>query len=609
MTHLSRRWHRREHESHEQLDGKLVGMLNSRSWPSLAQLKYLPRVLPRREMTIVLALAGVIIANVLFLSVRFFVAHTTLIAADGGTYSEALVGSPNTINPLLLQQNDVDRDLSRLMYASLVRYTNDRHIEPDLAETYSVSADGKTYSFTVRSDARWHDGKPITADDVVFTFERMKDSAYKSPMSVSMKEVIIAKTDDRTVQLTLPRAFAPFIDIATVGILPRHVWEQILPESFALASVNLRPIGSGPWKFKSLLKDRDGTIRAYTVGKNDDYYGAKAYLSELIFRFYPDTDSAVMALKNRAVDGISFVPRALRAKFAKDKNLTTASFTLPQYTAVFFNQLNNPDLKSLAVRQALSLTVDRDRIIREALSGEGEPQSGVVLPGFPGYDPARPREFNPDKAHSLLQAAGWKKNESGQWEKEKKSAEKQEKKKESADAQKRALSVTLVTVNQEEHAGVAEILKDGWTQLGVSVSVELVDPSRVKQDVIDPRNYEAFLYGEIVGADPDLYPFWHSSQTLSPGLNLALFSNAKADALLEEGRTTSDANARASGYRKFENLLTEQSPAIVLYSPRYTSVMQTKLRGVATDKQIVSAADRFVDSTSWYIKTDRVWKK
>lgn len=604
MAYQSPRWWKRGGSSHEHLDTKLIHSLSGKGLPSWKQLKYVSRVLSKREYLVLRALLCVIAINVGFLGWQFYRSQTEIIPAYGGRYIEGLVGTPLYVNPLLLHTNDTDRDLSRLIYAGLSRYDTNRRIVPDLSEKFDVSPDQKTFTFTLRKNLSWHDGEPLTADDVVFTVERIKDRAYKSPLAASFTDVSIEKVDEWTVRFSLPKPFAPFLDLTTVGILPAHLWQSVPPESFTLTSLNLKAIGSGGWKFKTLQKDRDGTIRSYTLSRNDQYFGEKSYLDEITFKFYPDIDSAVQALKNRNVEGISFLPRSLRDKLSQDKDLQYYIFNLPQYTAIFFNQLNNPDLKSLAVRAALSLTIDRNRIIRDALNSEGTRIAGPLLPGFLGYDEALSGDdYNPEKARSLLEAAGWRKDpENGQWIKtEKSSARKTELK-------KRTLSVTLLTVNQEENVRVAEMVKDEWIHNGFSVNVQFADPTRIKQDVIDPRSYEAFLYGEIVGADPDLYPFWHSSQARSPGLNLALYSDATSDTLLEEGRSTTDSAQRAKAYRAFQKNLLQSTPSIFLYSPTYNYVVSTKLRGIADKKQIVYPSDRFIDISSWYSKSRRVWK-
>jgi len=554
----------------------------------------------------------VLFVNVLFLGWKAYEAHTVLVPRNGGNYVEALVGAPQTINPLFLQNNDADRDLVSLVYSGLSTYDSERNIVDDLAVRHEISQDGKTYTFFLRGDVTWHDGKPMNANDVLFTISRIQDPLTKSPLYYSFRDIRIEKVDDKTIKFILPSPFAPFLDLTTIQILPEHLWKDISPENIQRAALNLKPVGTGRWAFKSFQKDSDGTIRSYTLVRNSEYYGQKAFLDKLVFKFYPDGDSAIQALKNRNVQGVSFLPRELRDRLKQDKDLKYYIFNLPQYTAIFFNQLNNPELSSKAVRQALAYAINKDRIVKEVLAGEGSVIHAPILPGFLGYNEyIRQYSFDLVKAADLLQTAGWKKNDKGFWSKPLKTGVSSKKKEKNTQGEQpeKILEVSLVTVNDSEHSKAADIIKEGWTALGVSVDVRLVDPSHIKNDSIDSREYQALLYGEIIGSDPDLYPFWHSSQGRAPGLNLAVFSSPDADKLLEEGRQITDEGKRAERYRKFQEIIAEDVPAIFLYDPSYNYVVNSTIKGIRDRKEIVFPSDRFIDSGSWYLKSKRVWKK
>lgn len=611
-------------DAHKKIEKKLVYSASSgKKIPSVKQLKYIGRVLPPLQMWVLRVVAIILVANIMFLGWKYYQAHTTAIAKAGGGYTEGLVGSPQYINPLFLQNNDVDRDMAKLMYSGLTKYDNNRVITPDLAEKYELSSDGKTYTFYLRKDVKWQDGEPFTASDVAFTIARIQDPATKSPLYLSFRDVKINKVDDHTIQLGLPKPFAPFLDLTTIGILPQHIWADVASENFSNVPQNIKPIGTGAWKFKALQKGRDGDIRSYTLEKNESYYGQQPYLNTITLKFYPDVDSAVQALKNRKVDGISFLPRDLRSTLEKETDLVYYTFNLPQYTSIFFNQAANADLKSKAVRQALALAIDKDRIVREVLNNEGEVIGAPILKGFLGYyEEVKKYPFDLSKAGDLLEAAGWKKDTDGSWfveqevtvpptdaEKELAAKEKKDPPKDKIEKQKHVLRVVLVTVNQPENAKAAQIAKEGWESAGIKVELRLVDSSRVKPEVIDTRDYHAFLYGEIIGSDPDLYPFWHSSQTRPPGLNLAIFSNPEADKLLVDARQISDPEKREGMYKKFQDILAEEVPAVFLYNPNYNYVVSKKVRGITDEKHIVDPSDRFNDISYWHVKTKRIWNQ
>jgi len=566
-------------------------------------------VLASGEYRIVKILFIIVLANAAFLGWRAFTSGTGVEPKRGGTYTEGVVGAPQFINPLFAQ-NDTDRDLSALVYSGLLRYTNNREVTGDLAESYEVSKDAKTYTFHLRSGIQWQDGEPFGVDDIIFTVTLIKDPKSRSPLSLSYKDIEVKKIDDTTVQFALPKPFAPFLDlIATTGIVPRHIWSSIQPENLFLASPNGKPIGTGPWKFSNFSKDRDGTLRSYTFERFDGYFGPKPYLDKIVFKFYPDSDSSIQALKSRHVDGVSFLPRRLRGKLEKDKELAYYTFQLPQYTAIFFNQKANPDLSSKAVRQAIAYAIDKERIVRDVLSGEGTVIHTPILPGFVGYsDTVKTYQHDALKATALLETAGWKKDEAGYlYQMQTEEKEKEDGTKEKVET-KKYLTITLTTVQRPEHADIAAIVKENWESIGIKTETQFSDPALVKSDVIDPRTYEALLYGAIIGADPDLYPFWHSSQSHAPGLNLSQFSNETADTLLEEGRHLTDPKERAKRYTKFQDIISDEVPAIFLYSPTYNYVVDRRVKGVRDGTYLVYPADRLQDLAERYVKTKRVRK-
>lgn len=618
----------RRNDSHKSLHKKLVYSLSSGSRiPSWKQFKQIGKVLGTFEKRVVQFFLIVACVNLLFLGWNYYTYITVEIPKSGGTYIEGVVGTPQYINPILLQNNDVDRDLSRLIYSGLVTYDRNMNIVGDLAESYEISPDQKTYTFHLRKGVKWHDGEPFTAQDVIFTVTKIQDPNLRSPLFKSFRDVKVEQKDDFTVNFVLLKPFSPFIDLMTTGILPEHAWQDVSVEHFGLDQKNVKPIGTGPWKYKALQRAGDGMIRSYTMAKNDDYYGSKSYINTMTFKFYPDTPSVIQALKNRNVNGISYLPRDLRSKLEQDKDLKYYTFNVPQNTALFFNQSANADLQSKAVRQALALAIDKNRLVGEVLGGEGRVIDAPILPGFLGYsEGVKKYPLDYDRAGSLLEAAGWKKDEKGLWYRDEKveqdvapdknAAKTVDPKKPTPPAkpkteivtQKHYLTVTITAVNSDDQSKTATLVKEMWAKLGVSSDVILIDSTRIKSDVIDARDYQALLYGEIIGADPDLYPFWHSSQARAPGLNLAVFSNKDADQLLEQGRAVSDPKKRVELYMKLQDILAEEVPAIFLYNPSYNYVVKSSIKGINDQKQIVYPSDRFADIADWYIKTSRKWK-
>lgn len=618
------------------------------------KIRLLPHVLSRTERIILLLFICTALVSGFFLAVRVAGYEFVRAPKKGGSYTEAIVGSPSLVNPLFALANPTDLDLTRLVYAGILRKDAQGNVVPDLAERFTVSTDQKTYTIRLKPNARWHDGERVTADDVVFTIERIQDPEMKSPLAQSFRGVAVTKIDDATVQISLKEVFAPFIETLTTGILPKHLWFDVPTATASLAEYNVKPVGAGPFRFASFLKDKKGVLKSYTLERFDEYHGSVPYLKELTFKFYPTFELAMAALTKGEVQGIHLIPKQFKEKIpANEAHAVNLSF--PQYTAVFFNQEKNPALKEKKVREALMHAVDRERIIRDVLRGEATPLASPIIPGmFAGIETPPPPTFDPAKADALLQDSGWKTvSREAYLTKQRTDAEQAEKKKteetKTATNQKQTaktpdlrdverdvppvvtdkkenlpteempaldhyrmkngvvLQIQLSTVDHPENAQVANIVKEGWEKLGVQVILD-IRGQNFQKNVIQARNYEALLFGIVVGRDPDPYPFWHSSQREAPGANLALFANREADGLLEDARRTNDVGIRAEKYKRFQDIITNELPADFLFTPTYTYLIGNTLQGFSVTS-IAKPDDRFAQVTEWHVKTRWTLKK
>lgn len=580
---------RPRHHWQNQLDKKLTLSLTKSRLPNLKQLKYLPRVLSGGERKAIKIFSGIIFVCLIVLGVTTYFRNTKEAPAFGGEYTEGLVGSPRYLNPLLAQTNDIDLDLSSLIFSGLFKHNQNLELVPDLASSYEISADGKVYTIYLRKDAKWHNGENFTADDVVFTLDMIHNPEFRSPLLPIFRGIKLEKIDDYTVKFTLLEPYAPFLENLTFGILPGHLWANIPPANANLAEYNIKPIGTGPFQFKSLTKDKSGNIRSYTLASDETFYDQKTYLKKITFKFYPDFESAVEALKSKEIEGLSYLPKEFKGTI-KNKDLQYYSFNLPQYTALFFNPKNNDNIKDKIIRQALANGIDRNKIISEALKGDGQKIDSPILPNFLGFNPdIKKYNFDPDAANSLLDQAGWKLADGKRMNKNKQ------------------LELTLTTVDQTEDSSAAEIIKKDWEALGIKVNLQIIPTGQIQKDIIEPRNYQIFLYSEIIGADPDPFPFWHSSQISNPGLNLAIIPDRNIDQLLEEARKTNNIEERKLKYIQFQNILAENVPAIFLYNPIYTYITSKDIKGINLSR-IIMPSDRFAEIEKWYINTKRAWK-
>jgi len=584
------------------LDLNLLQNLHGRKTPTWSQFKHLPRVLSAQEKKVLKTLSiSLILGGLLYLYGFFFVGGVQR-PTVGGSYTEGLIGNALYINPLLAQSNDVDADLVRLVYNGLVRYDNNYQPIPDLAKSWTISEDGKTYTFKIRDDIYWHDGKPLTANDVLFTFQTIQNKDFKSPLNITFQGVEISITGENTITFTLPEPYAGFIHNLTVEIIPQHLWIDVSPENFQLSPLNQKPIGTGAFAYQSATPEKNGTISAITLTANKKYHLGRPNLETLSFKMYPDTLSALEALKNKNVQGISYLPKDYLT-LANKRNIALKTITSSQFTAVFFNPNTQPLFKDATVRKALELATNKVRLLNEVLLDQGIVIHSAILPGYPGYDESIKDQYDPIKAAETLTADGWavkpvttkSLNPAGE---EVESTEDILVKKDTP------LKITITTIDQPDSVKLVKYLKDDWSQIGVSVEIRLIDRTTFVKSTLKNRDYESLAYGGLVGYDSDPFYFWHSSQREYPGVNLAGYVNRKVDTIIEDARRMQSKEDRAKAYGQVAQLIADDEPAIFLYSPTYSYPVSTEIKGVEINR-LNLPSDRFWNVQDWYIKTKR----
>jgi peptide/nickel transport system substrate-binding protein len=567
--------------------------------PTLRQWHLVGRVLaPGERRAIRLAGYG-ILTGLLLIAARWTIMHAILAPAAGGEYREGIVGTPHAVNPILAGGNDVDQDIARLVYGGLYRRDADGKLVLDTAGTVDISADGKNYTFSIKPDAKFHDGWAVTADDVVFTINSIENPIWKSPLAKGMLGVTAVASDARTVTLSLtqPNAYLP--SLLTFGILPKHVWANVDPNSPTVASWNLKPIGSGPYKFEKFSRDGNGNITSYTL---HSVAGSGAMLDRITFKFYDDYGAAADALAGNAVDGLNFVPPTEHENIKTIPDIVIHAPSLAQYTALFFNPQKDPALQDPGVRQALSFAIDRERIMKDALGGLGALRNA---PFEDNADGITKYGYDPAAAAALFAKAGYALDPITKTL-SKTTVTPAKSKKESPVTAVAELSVTITTTNASENRRAAEIIKENWTALGVKTDIITAAAASMNVSVIKPREYDALLFGEVLASGADPYPFWDSSQ-IANGLNLAMYSNRRVDELLEKARVAPTDAERDSDLNEFQKILTAEEPAVFLYQPDYLYPQSPKIKGFDV-RTIASPPDRFANVTAWYRKLKLAFK-
>jgi len=662
-------------------------------FPSFSQWKQIFKVLKKGEKITLLVLVILSVVSLFFLAANFYFKNTKIVPAFGGVYVEGIVGQPRFINPIYGEANDVDRTLIGLVYSGLMTYDKDSKVINDLADSYTVSDDGKTYDFQLKDNLFWQDGQPLTTDDIIFTIKTIQNSDYKSPLRANWIGVEVQKTSEKSLSFILKSPYNSFLENCTLKIIPSHIWENILPENFTLSSYNLKPIGSGPYLISNVQQTNTGLIKNIDLEANHKYFDRLPYISNISFQFFSNKNDLIKSVNAKNIDGFSLTAfdnneavaeKEIRQGWTTDEKFAVYSLSLPRYFAVFFNTNKTKILSDINIRQALNYSADKQNIINQVSSPTKSKMSLVdspILPDFYGLStPTSPYTFDIELAKKLLDKSGYKDSGSNQRSKlndkkpafqflkylstgtkstdvtelqgclarldvnfktlmqdetggtygkgtenavtefQKKylpdttptgeigKATRQKLNELCITPQENSLLLkfTLTTVNQPQLVQIANLLKDSWQKAGITVDVKAVEISELKT-IIKARDYDALLYGEVLGSAPDLYPFWHSSQVNDPGLNLSAYQNKDADQLLKESRETLDVAVKQEDYEKLQDIIIKDAPALFLYNPDYIYWVSQKVNGINTIK-IVDPAKRFSNILEWYIKTKRVFK-
>lgn len=517
----------------------------------------------------------------------------------GGSITEGLVGPARFINPVL-STSAADGDLTALTFSGLVRAIPDGSIVPDLAENYTISEDGTTYTFKLRKGATFHDGNPVTSADVLFTIKQIQNPQVKSPRRSDWDGVNVSTPDDHTVVFTLPHAYAPFIENCSLGILPEHLWKNTTPEDFPFNPLNTHPVGTGAYRIARVEVDSTGSATRFDLEPFSNFTLGRANVSLISIRLYSGEESLVNAFKKGEIDAVAGISGDQLASI-DTSNATVMRVTLPRVFGVFLNQNHAPVFTDAAVRNALDIALDKDRLVRATLGGFATPLTGPVPPlnsgavsSTQGTTSAVSTAYtldSVDAAKDALGRGGWK------WD-----ATTNEWKKGS-----QVLSFTLATTDTPELMASANAVITAWRQVGAKVTLKVYPLSELNTTVIRPRDYDAILFGEVVGREPDLYAFWHSSQRNDPGLNLSLYANAKADTLLSQARATTKKEDRDKLYSEFADLVREDQPAIFLYAPDFLYVFPKNVTGVRMGS-LTTPSERYENVYQWYTDTERVWE-
>lgn len=643
-------------------------------FPSKKQWKRFFSVLSKKEKILFSILAFLFIFSGIFLSLNFYFKNTKVSPAIGGSFIEGIIGQPRIINPLYLSNQDADRDIVEVIFSGLMKYDENGQIIKDLIQDYSIKEQGKIYEITLKEGLLWHDGKPITSDDIIFTINLIQNPEYQSPLRVRWAGVLVEKTTSRTVSFKLPKKYAGFSETLTVKILPKHIFENVSPQNLPMSLVSEEYlVGSGIFKIKKIDHEQNGSIKKIVLERNKNYYGQKPFLKELSFVFFNDEKSLKKALFLNEVDG--FTINNLAQYKDELKSMEVYSMAVPRYFAIFFNAKNEGVFKDKSLKQALSFATNKEDIVKNIFSQKAQVVHSPILPSFFNFNgPKFDDQFDLVRAQQILQKSlattpqtglftqtlrvgssgkevemlqtclakfsdiypggeisgsfGAKTKEAVIKFQEKYSQEilapsnttkgtgdvkeaTREKlnsicfPKEEISTSK--IAITLTTCDKFPLPEIAKELKQQWDKAGFETTIEIVSLADLQNNILPKDNFNILLFGEALGAIPDPFPFWHSSQKDYPGLNIANYASKSADALLEKAREAQTAQERQTSLEQFQDILTQDMPAIFLIRPDYIYALSEKVKGF-TMLKITEPAKRFSNVETWYTKTKREWK-
>jgi peptide/nickel transport system substrate-binding protein len=513
---------------------------------------------------------------------------------QGGVYTEGLVGSLGRLNPLLDWNNEADRDVDRLLFSGLIRFDQNGQPQADLAEAWGVSQDGKVYNFTIRADAAWHDGTPVTSDDILFTIDRMKGDGSLYPQDIKdlWNKIEVTKLNDKNLKFTLPEPFVPFMDYLNFGVLPKHLLESVQPDQMANAEFNISPVGSGPYRFDHLLVE-EGKITGVVLAVNPKYYGKPPYIEQVVFRYYPTSKAALDAYRQGDVLAVSQITSDVLTSALEEQNLSIYTSRLPKMGMVMLNTKNTqaPFLDDPKVRRALMLAINRPYLINKYLQGQAVIANGPLLPNSWAYhDGLEQIPYDPEQAINLLKSEGYVLPADGGEVRTKEGTQ---------------LAFTLMHPNDPTHASIAQAIQQEWAQIGVKADLQAVPYDQLVRESLTSRNYQAALVDLDLSRtpDPDPYPFWHQAEATG-GQNYSQWDNRAASEYLEQARVTADPELRKRLYRNFQVVFNKELPALPLYVPVYSYGVDAKVEGVQVGA-LYDPSDRLSTFSNWYLLTRR----
>lgn len=518
--------------------------------------------------------------------------YQTSAPMSGGTYAEASLGPVDTLNPLFAS-SDAEISASRLLFSSLYSYDTTGHLQGDLASSMGVDDTGTVYTMTLRPNALWHDGAHVTANDVAFTVNLIKNPATRSSLRGNWQDVTVSVVNDMTIQFKLPAVYAAFPHALTFSVLPQHLLEKVDPGSVRESTFSRAPVGSGPFSF-NLLQTVSASSKYSIVQMSafHEYYKGDPLLSRFEIHAYRDQASIASALRSGQVNAAADLTGGNISDIDRH-NYTVISRPVSSGVYALFN-LNTTILQDRTVRQALQLATDT-AAIRKSLDVNVTPLDSPFIAGqLTGSSIPHAPAPSETQAAALLDKAGW-------------TLVRDQRQKEGV-----PLTLSVVTIKNSLYEKSLTTLAGQWRKLGIVVDIKVIDTtnpsSNFVRNTLQARDYDVLLYELSIGGDPDVYAYWHSSQIGINGYNFSNYSNKAADAALASARSRLEPALRNVKYEAFAKQWIDDVPAIGLFQPVAPYVVNKKMQSVDPSATIVSQFDRYANVLYWSVGNRSVYK-
>ncbi len=380
-------------------------------FPNRQQIKSLPKILNKKERLIFATAFSVFIISLISLSTLFYLNNTEIVPANGGKYTEGLIGSPRFLNPVYSSANDVDRDITSLLFSGLMKHSTSGELLPEMIE--GIEKEGQTFIIKLKEGLRWSDGEMITADDLIFTIKTIQNPDYRSPLRPDWVGIRVEKISDNEVLFELEQESSAFLNKLSLRMIPFHIWKDVPAQNFPLSRYNLNPVGSGPYRLKNINENQWGKIESIELELNPFYHGNRPHIEQITFVFFDNKEDLLEAARKKEIQGFSVISPKNYKEIIRTTRFTGYRFHLPRYFALFFNLERPGDIKDIKIRQAINYAINKEEIIELALSGRGTVVNSPILPVMHGLNFEGDHEFNPEKSNKILDELGLRKNTDG----------------------------------------------------------------------------------------------------------------------------------------------------------------------------------------------------